>query len=78
MGLFSNALFPSTGEAGDGGGIIQVKIEQKTGKFATNSTSYTDVSGFYCSITPKSSSNKILVITSANFGAGQDLSLIHI
>tara|TARA_R100000278_G_scaffold1973_2_gene3865 strand:- start:141 stop:608 length:468 start_codon:yes stop_codon:yes gene_type:complete len=72
MGIFSNSLFPSAGEAGHGGGIIQVKINHKTAKFATQSTSYTDVTGFDCSITPKSSSNKILVLTSAGFGAGGD------
>lgn len=66
------SIFPVGGEVGDGGGIIQVKINQKTAKFATTSTSYTDVTGFDCSITPTSASNKILVITSASFGAGQD------
>ena len=72
MGVFTSTLFPSGGETGDGGGIIQIKINQKTARFATTSTSYTDVTGFDCSITPTSSSNKILVITSANFGAGAD------
>ena len=61
----------STIAAGTGLGFIkQIQINQKTGKFATTSTSFTDVTGFDCSITPSSSSNKILVITSANFGAG--------
>ncbi len=66
------SIFPVGGEAGDGGGIIQIVIMQKTDKFATNSTSYVDVTGYNCTITPTSSSNKILVITSANFAAGQD------
>ena len=72
MGLFTSTLFPADGETGDGGGIIQIKINQKTARFATTSTSYTDVTGYDCSITPTSSSNKILVITSASFGAGGD------
>ena len=72
MGLFSSTLFPAGGESGDGGGVIQVKQNTKTSKFATTSQAYTDVTGFDCTITPTSSSNKILVITSANFGAGQD------
>tara|TARA_R100001163_G_scaffold2020_1_gene3153 strand:+ start:150 stop:1604 length:1455 start_codon:yes stop_codon:yes gene_type:complete len=62
----------ANGATAGGGKVVQVVINQKTAKFATSSTSYVDVTGFDAVITPSSSSNKILVITSANFGAGQD------
>ena len=48
--------------AGAGGKILQVVSTTKTDKFATNSTSYVDVTGLSVSITPSSVSNKILVI----------------
>lgn len=44
------------------GRIVQVKSATKTDGFATSSTSFTDVTGLSVSITPKSASNKILVI----------------
>ena len=63
----------STITAGTGLGFVkQIQIAQITSKFATTSQSYVDVTNYNCSITPSSSSNKVLVITSANFGAGQD------
>tara|TARA_Y100000592_G_scaffold77301_1_gene121201 strand:+ start:246 stop:710 length:465 start_codon:yes stop_codon:yes gene_type:complete len=56
---------------GLGSKIKQIVRSTRTSKFATTSTSYVDC-GFSCSITPSSSSNKILIITSLNAGAGQD------
>jgi len=44
------------------GQILQVVSATKTDKFATNSTSYVDVTGLNVSITPSSTSSKILVI----------------
>ena len=43
------------------GKVLQVVQTVKTDTFATNSTSMVDITGFSVSITPSSSSNKILV-----------------
>lgn len=48
--------------------IIQVVQTVKIDTFSTTSTSYTDITGMSVSITPSSSSNKILVVVSANSG----------
>ena len=46
----------------DAGKILQVKQTTKIDTFTTSSQSYTDVTGLSVSITPASSSNKILII----------------
>ena len=43
------------------GSILQVVSTYKGDHFQTNSTSWTDISGMSCSITPSDSGNKILV-----------------
>lgn len=50
--------------------ILQVVSTTVTGTFATTSSSYTDVTGLTVSITPSSTSSKILVIASVS-GTGQ-------
>ena len=49
--------------AGSGalGSVVQTKSTTKTDTFSTTSTSFTDVTGLSVSITPSSSSNKILI-----------------
>jgi len=49
--------------------IIQVVSTPKYNTFSTSSTSFTDVSGLSVSITPKSSSNKVLVMVDMKFGS---------
>jgi hypothetical protein len=51
------------------GGILQVVQTVKTNVFTTTSTSFTAVTGFSASITPKSTSSKILVLVSANLSS---------
>ena len=51
------------------GRIVQVKSMNKTDVFSSTSSSYVDVTGFSLSITPKSATNKILVIVTALLGA---------
>ena len=51
--------------------IVQVQSTTKTDTFSTNSATFTDITGLSVSITPKSASNKILIIASL----GGDLSL---
>ena len=46
------------------GNVIQVVETVKDAKFTTTSTSFTDVTGLSASITPSSSSNKVLVTAS--------------
>jgi hypothetical protein len=53
-------------DAAGGGKILQVIQAVKTDTFSTASTSYTDVTGVSVSITPSSSSNKVLVMVEAN------------
>ena len=50
------------------GHVIQVFSDVKTGTSSTTSTSFTDIPGLEVSITPKSSSSKILVTYSVNIG----------
>ena len=66
-----DSIIPRGGlPSGASGGIIQMKQAIKTDKFATSSTSYTDITGLSVTITPQSSSNKILVFSSLRIGAG--------
>lgn len=63
-----NGIFPIGGSTY--GGIIQIAQVTTTGTDSTTSESYIDVSGMSASITPKSSSNKILVtVTVGSQGA---------
>ena len=58
-GVFSSSV--------SGAGIIlQVVQTSKTDDFSTTSTSFTDVTGFSASITPSSTSSKVLVMVSSN------------
>jgi hypothetical protein len=50
------------------GSILQVNQTVKTDVFSTTSTTYTDVTGLSVSITPSSTSNKILVIGHMSLG----------
>ena len=61
----NGATFPA-------GHIIQIVQTVITGTTSGAVTSYTDISGFTASITPASTSNKILVQVSANIGGNID------
>jgi hypothetical protein len=54
------------------GKILQVVSTTKTDTFTTTSTSFTDITGMSVSITPSSTSNKILVFCYLTFGGSQD------
>ena len=60
-------------EYGSGGGLIQTVSTTKTNTFSTNSQSFVDVTGLSATITPTSSSNKILVIVNIGYGGHQNL-----
>ncbi len=51
--------------------IIQVVSAVKTDTFSTSSTSFTDVTGLSASITPSSSSNKVLFLYTTNYSHKQ-------
>ena len=69
--LRTNRIVPRDGlPSGASGGIIQMVQSIKTDQFATSNTSYTDVTGMSATITPRSSSNKILVRVCVMIGTG--------
>ena len=51
------------------GAVGQIVSVSKTDSFNTNSTSYTDITGFTASITPQSTSSKILVLSTWMWGS---------
>jgi len=68
----TNSIVPSGGipAGANGGGIIQVASVNKTDQYyQTGTGTPTDVTGLSVSITPRSSSNKILVLGHVNFSA---------
>jgi len=62
--LRTNSIVPLDGlpAGASGGGIIQCVQVTETSTDSTSSTTYVDVSGMSASITPTSTSNKILVV----------------
>lgn len=63
----TNSIVPAGGLAGDGGGIIQVVSSTVTTSVYNTSASMNDIAGMSVSITPSSTSSKILVIVNAHF-----------
>jgi len=61
------------------GSILQVVQAAKTDTFSTTATSFTDVTGLSLSITPSSTSSKILLMTSLYVGSGSgNQSNVHV
>lgn len=54
------------------GTVLQVKSTIKTDTFSSTSTTYTDITGLSVSITPNSTSNKVLVMLTINVSQTQD------
>ena len=70
MAIFTNNVFPSGGETGHGGGIIQVKNFSRSGPlyyYKINEGVYLSV--LVSDITPSSSNNKILILASLDGAA---------
>ena len=55
------------------GKILQVASTTKTDTFSTTNTAYTDITGLSASITPTSSSSKILVFGHVDVGSSADV-----
>jgi len=63
-------VFDGSAFVGIGGGkILQVVSTTKTDTFTTTSTSFVDITGFSVSISPSSTTSKILVIFNVSVGA---------
>ena len=60
-------------EYGAGGGVVQTISTHKADTFTTTSTSFTDLTGLNVTITPTSSSNKILVLVNISYGGHSNL-----
>ena len=58
-----DSIVPSGGlpAGSSGGGIIQIVSATKTDAFSSTSASYVDITGMTATITPQSTSNKILI-----------------
>jgi len=69
LDLSSNTV---TLPSGVGGKVLQVLSTTKTDTFTTTSTSFTDITGLSQSITPSSTSSKILIIGSLQVGSRTD------
>ena len=63
-----NQLSGMTNASMPTGSVLQVKQTMKTDTMTTTSTSWVDVTGLSVSITPSSTSNKILVTADLNMG----------
>ena len=70
--LAANAVTAGKLASGVGGKILQVKHTTKTSFFSTSTTGGTDVTGVSVTITPSSSSNKILVSCLGEYGNGNN------
>ena len=75
MTIFTNQIFPASGEAGTGGGIIQVKYMVKTSPTSYNGSSFGDIGGLSVSITPRNGTNKILIMSSWSMSSSDGSSL---
>ena len=66
MAIFTNKVFPGGGEAGSGGGIIQVVTAESTSmsQAPSSTNTWTDVAPT-CSITMHESTNKVLISLSS-------------
>ena len=58
--------------------ILQVVQTVKTNTFSTSSTSFTDITGLSVSITPSSTSSKILVYAGLNIGNDTNFTMLNL
>ena len=61
----------------DGGGVIQTVFEQKTSDYSTsNDDQFNDISGLSATITPSSSSSKILITVSLTYNGSSNANIL--
>jgi hypothetical protein len=58
------------------GTVLQVVNTVKTDYFTTTSSSFTDITGLSASITPSSTSNKVLVLANISFGVSTGVGFV--
>ena len=76
--LAANAVSSAKLASGVGGKILQVVQNFKNDTFSTSSTdTLVDITGFNITITPSSSSNKILLMSSCGIGLGTSSTVVH-
>jgi len=68
LNLADDFAFTGTITGAGGGKVLQVVTYQDATQRSTTSTSYVDVTSFQATITPSSTSNKILVMVSSSTG----------
>ncbi|NDB61359.1 hypothetical protein EB001_23410 [bacterium] len=68
LGITDGTIAAADLASGVGGKVLQVVQTTKTDTFTTTSTSFVDVTGLSVSITPSSTSNKILVLVQISYG----------
>ena len=68
MTIYADQIFPAGGEAGQGGGIIQVARAFHTSGLSYSMNGNYHTANMSVSITPRSSSNKILIMWDINVG----------
>ena len=75
-----NSIIPISGvPTGGGGGIVQIKQTVKTDEFsATTQDSFFDVTGINVSITPTSSTSKILIVINLEVSAPNELCIFRL
>jgi len=66
MALFTNSLFPYGGEAGSGGGIIQIVFANHTSGLSYNMNNTYHTVNMSVSLTPRRSDSKILIMWDIN------------
>jgi hypothetical protein len=59
------------------GSVVQVVSVAKTDTFTTNSTTFTDVTGFTATITPSSVNSKIYVVAAISVGQNSQVTSTH-
>jgi hypothetical protein len=71
MAVFTNAVFPAAGEAGDGGGVIQHEYYvYKDVRVISTGGNYTVIPYWDATITPQDSSSRILITAWLDWGGG--------
>ena len=73
MGIFTNSIFPAGGEAGNGGGIIQMKFNRKNDTFS-QALSQGNASSVCLSLDMacQTSTSKVLIFYSVNMSCDND------
>jgi hypothetical protein len=73
LGITDGTITAADFGAGVGGKLLQVVQAIKTDTFSTSTASYTDITGLSVSITPSSTSSKILILAQISYSGEANL-----